>query len=413
MSASMTSALAAPASTMASADYRVLVLAPNPWQGQWVNRQQLFSRLGSFRAVLYSSGGWLSWQCRSLEWRQAAWRGRTVGADNVEVDEPARWLVRVPRVPTLDRLALRLQSQRWRARLAQRGSGPLIAYVYHPMFVDYLDFLGADRIVYHAYDFYEHTPGWDEHLELKEQQLLKRADKVIGSSPAIAEGLAAKGGRPVQVLPNGADSQAITAAVTAGAPLPTDLEAIPRPRLGWVGSVHPEIDLALVADVATARPDWHFVLVGSTPDLKVPRAEAERARCRALPNVHFLGGRLVSDVPAYIAGMDVNLMCYRIADGTWIKSIYPLKLHEYLASGRPVVSSDVPAVREFDHVVRIASGTHEWMSAIEDALAGRGAGSAEQRIAVAAANTWDQRVETLDRWLSTLVAAPTGDGARS
>jgi glycosyltransferase involved in cell wall biosynthesis len=391
---------------MSPPSYRVLVLAPNPWQSQWVNRQQLFSRLGRHRPVLYSNGGWMSWQCRTDEWRRAAWSGGVLHTDNVSVDEPARVLVRVPRLKLMDRAVTRLQCRRWRSILSSRGgsAAPLIAYVYHPMFVEYLDDLQADRIVYHAYDLYDHTPGWDDHLERNERWLLERADRIIASSQAIAEGLAKKGSRDdVRVLPNGANFDAIVSAATNGAALPADLEAIPRPRMGWIGSIHPEIDLALIAEMATSRPNWSFVLVGSIPDLKIQRAEDERARCRTMSNVHFLGSRSVDEVPAYIAGMDVNLMCYRMADETWIKAIYPLKLHEYLASGRPVVSSDVPAVREFAGVVRIASGTQDWISAIDDALAGRGAGTVEQRRAVAAANTWDQRVKTLDGWLSALV----------
>ncbi len=392
------------AATESAENYKVLVLAPNAWRSQWVNRQQLFSRLGRQRAVLYSNGGWMSWQCRSDEWKQSRWAGDVSHADNVAVDEPARALVRIPKLAPLDRFVTAQICRRWRGLLSARGKGPLIAYVYHPVFADYLPYLKADRIVYHAYDLYDHTPGWNDILESNERRLLASADRVIASSQAIAEGLTCKGGREVSLLPNGADFDAIAAAAGSNAPGPTDLEAIPRPRLGWIGSVHPEIDLALIAEMAIARPLWNFVLVGSMPDLKIPRAEEERARCRALPNVHFLGGRAVETVPGYIAGMDVNLMCYRMADETWIKAIYPLKLHEYLASGRPVVSADVPAVREFAGVVRIASGTADWLEAIGDALAGRGAGTPQQRQDVAAANTWDQRVKTLDRWLSALCA---------
>jgi glycosyltransferase involved in cell wall biosynthesis len=370
-----------------------------------VNRQQLFSRLGRQRPVLYSNGGWMSWQCRSQEWRQAAWRGGVLDIDNVAVDEPARAMVRVPRLRALDRLMTRLQCQRWRRILRAKGSGPLIAYVYHPMFADYLEHLRADRIVYHAYDLYDHTPGWNDRLEQGERRLLKVADCVIASSQAIAQGLAAKSARDdICVLPNGANFDAIVAAATGDAPAPPDLAAIPAPRLGWIGSIHPQIDLALIADIAATRPEWSFVLVGAIPELKTARAEAERARCRALPNVHFLGGRPVDAVPGYIAGMDVNLMCYRMADETWIKAIYPLKLHEYLASGRPVISADVPAVREFADVVCIAHDRQDWITAIGDALAGRGVGSVEARRRVAAANTWDQRVKTLDGLLCGLVA---------
>jgi glycosyltransferase involved in cell wall biosynthesis len=344
----------------------------------------------------------MSWQRGSCAWEQASWLGKISKTDNVAVDEPARLLVRTPRAGLLDRFALRMQCRRWRRILSTHGNGPLIAYIYHPMFADYLDYLNADGIVYHAYDLYDHTPGWNDRLERNERLLLQRADQVIASSQAIADGLAKKVPRTVEVLPNGANFAAIAAAVSDGAPAPEDLRRIPRPRLGWIGSVHPEIDLALIADIAAVRPNWNFVLVGPTPDLNVPRAEEERVRCRSLPNVHFLGGKPVGQVPAYVAGMDVNLMCYRMSDDNWINAGYPLKLHEYLAAGRPVVSSDVPAVREFSHVVRIAAGKDDWIAAIETALNGADGATAAQRQSVAAANTWEQRVKTLDGWLSHL-----------
>jgi hypothetical protein len=101
--------------------------------------------------------------------------------------------------------------------------------------------------------------------------------------------------------------------------------------------------------------------------------------------------------------MDVNVMCYRVDDRVWTEGIYPLKLHEYLAAGRPVVSADLPSVRPFGRVVQIASGVAEWQAALASALEGGGAGSIEERQALARANTWDRRVCELERWLIEMV----------
>ncbi len=186
------------------------------------------------------------------------------------------------------------------------------------------------------------------------------------------------------MLPNGADVEAIDRAIATSAPPPQDLSTIPRPWLGWVGSLHPQIDFALIAEVARRQPNWSFVFVGSMIAHPDARADRERADCFALPNVYVLGGKSIDDVPRYVTSMDANLMCYRLSDQTWIKAIYPLKLHEYLAAGRPIVSADLPTVRPYSDVVRIAEGADDWQAAIADALANGGQGRPDQRRAAAA-----------------------------
>jgi hypothetical protein len=104
--------------------------------------------------------------------------------------------------------------------------------------------------------------------------------------------------------------------------------------------------------------------------------------------------------------MDVNVMCYRLADDLWVDAIYPLKLHEYLAAGRPVVSADVASVRPFSDVVAIAHDTGQWESAIEMALSGGGCGTTASRRAIAAANSWAARVSELELELAALVGRP-------
>jgi hypothetical protein len=86
----------------------------------------------------------------------------------------------------------------------------------------------------------------------------------------------------------------------------------------------------------------------------------------------------------------VGLLCYRTS-GAWTEGIYPLKLHEYLACGLPVVSSDFPAVRDFPQVVRIARDPQDWQRRIEESLAGNGPDTVADRVAIARANSWDQR----------------------
>lgn len=382
--------------------YAILALAPQVWHAQWVNRQQLLSRIGRHHAVLYSTGGWFVWDRVSDQWQNAAFSGRMTASDNVWLDESPRYLMRWPRIGLLDRAVMRLQVRRWLRWLAKQGDLPLIAHICHPLFAPYVDLMKPDHVVYHVYDLYDHIPGWQSQWGEFEHRLLRRADLVFCPSTMLAQALYGKVPRKVEVLPNAADVGAFFGAAERGAPDPADLAGIPHPRIGWVGSVHPQIDYGLIATLAKRRSDWNFVFVGNKVPYTEPRSEQEYLECRQLGNVHFLGYKHRNDVPPYVLNMDVNAMCYRMSDTSWIKVAYPLKLHEYLASGRPVVSADLQMLRVHSDVIRFATGPEEWEDAIDEALTRGGVGTPERRIAVARENSWDARAELLQRWLAGL-----------
>ena len=139
---------------------KVIVLAQNSWQGQWVNRQQLLSRLGTRHTIVYSTGGWFTWDRNSPEWCSASLFGEFKLLDNVWVDESPQYLLLCPKLPLFDQTVMRLLCRRWKSWLDKQGEdGPLIAHVFHPMFYSYLKHLKPDFILYHAYDLYRHTPG--------------------------------------------------------------------------------------------------------------------------------------------------------------------------------------------------------------------------------------------------------------
>jgi glycosyltransferase involved in cell wall biosynthesis len=129
------------------------------------------------------------------------------------------------------------------------------------------------------------------------------------------------------------------------------------------------------------------VLVG--PVLNVSGKEAIVEQLRAAPNVHFLGARPATQLAAYMQQFDVCLMCYELNNYT--RYIYPLKLHEYLATGRPVVSSALESVKEFTPAVAIAASDDEWLAAIEAGLGPEDAGAATPAIRQSIAEQHDWR----------------------
>jgi glycosyltransferase involved in cell wall biosynthesis len=385
----------------AIAGMRIIGLATNPWDGQWVNRQQLLSRIGRRHAVLYSTGGWFTWDRHSSEWRKAPLLGAIRDSDSVWIDEPPRLLLRSTRFPIADRAVIAMQITRWQRWLAAQGKGPVITHVFHPAFAEYAHRIGAAALIYHPHDWFERMPGWNERQAAAENRLLGLADLVIAPSEALARELERRAGREVRVLPNAADVPRFVAAARAGAQLPPDLAAVPAPRIGYVGQVHPNLDLALVRALASARPEWHFVFVGAKSSQRDETFDREVTACMRLPNVHFLGAKTQAEIPAYTVNMDVNIMCYRLDHG-WVRMGYPLKLHEYLASGRPIVSVDLNLLQPFQHVIRIVHERADWEGAITDALATGGPGTPARRMEAARGNSWDDRAVQLEGWMKAL-----------
>jgi glycosyltransferase involved in cell wall biosynthesis len=374
---------------------RVISLAHTIWTERWLNRQQLLSRLGRQVPIVYSNGCWFTWDRHGDEWRRAGWRGGFKAVDNVWLDEVPRWLMRSPRLLHLDQAAMRMQARRWRRQLARLGDGPLILHLFHPAFFDYVGAVAPDAIVYQPYDLLEAMPGWTPEQEAQERALLAVADEVVASSAPTVRRLAEKSGRAVRLVANGVDFVSFDRARTQGVTPPATLAGIPRPRIGYVGSLHPVVDFGLFAALARRRPDWHIVLVGGQSPRQDERMARDLEACRALPNVHFLGMQPLADMPAYMLDFDVNTICWHVGEGTWGDAAYPLKLQEYLAAGKPIVSSALETVRAFEAVIRLADGLPAWEAAIAEALAGRGPGTAQERVEIARRCSWDNRAAEL------------------
>ncbi|MFC7535838.1 UDP-galactopyranose mutase [Sphingomonas sp. GCM10030256] len=238
--------------------------------------------------------------------------------------------------------------------------GKLIRWYYTPMMLPFSRHLDAVATVYDCMDelsAFRFAP--QELLEL-ESELLEAADVVFTGGYSLYEAKKKRHGN-VHPFPSSVDRHHFGKART-GIADPADQTAIARPRFGFYGVIDERIDLDLLAAVADARPDWQIVMVG--PVVKIGEDELPRR-----PNIHYPGGKSYDELPAYLANWDVAMMPFAINEAT--RFISPTKTPEYLAAGRPVVSTPIKDVkRHYEKLsgVQIAGTPEQFVEACDRAL---------------------------------------------
>ncbi|KXJ62614.1 UDP-galactopyranose mutase [Achromobacter xylosoxidans] len=247
------------------------------------------------------------------------------------------------------------------ALLHEHGLNAPVLWYYTPMSLPFTEDIEAGLVVYDCMDELSAFRGAPPDLVGLEHQLLARADVVFTGGHSLYE--AKRRLHPnVHAVPSSVDRDHFARARTSVS-IPSDLLAIPTPRLGFYGVLDERFDTGLLATVAGLRPDWQFVLIG--PVVKIDPATLPQA-----PNIHYLGARGYDQLPGYLAGWDVALMPFAMNEST--RHISPTKTPEYLAAGRPVVSTPIAdVVRAYGGcpIVQIAANAADFAQAISRALA--------------------------------------------
>ena len=294
-----------------------------------------------------------------------------------------------------------------RIRAWQRAHGMIqpLVWTYHPYLPDDLTSIGAHKLVYHCADDVGAIPGIDRKaFDLAERALLSRSDVVFTTSHRLQQRCAAIAGPRSHYFANVADVVHFGSSRVAATP-PADLQAIPQPRLGYVGSLSDfKLDFRLLDVIAAGRPQWQIVLIGNEREGQTDPSLAALTR---RPNVHLLGWRPYDTLPQYMAGFDVALLPQLITDYT--QSMFPMKFFEYAAAGLPIVSTPLEALRDFAPLYSAAATSEAFISAISAILAAPQRFSISLDDPILQENSWDRR---LDRMLTVIDGASTGDAAR-
>src|SRR5262249_13556278 len=195
---------------------------------------------------------------------------------------------------------------------------------------------GEKLCIYYCIDEWSQFSYIDRKMAETEERLIERADAIFAATSALAERKRARNPRTF-LAPHGVDHALFARALDDATELPEDLAALPRPIIGFYGTLQTWVDFDLLATIAARRPGWSFVLLG--------QALTDVGKIARLPNVHLLGRRPHADLPAYCKGFDVGIIPYLIDERS--EFVNPIKLREYLSAGLPVVSTPVPGGRPY------------------------------------------------------------------
>jgi glycosyltransferase involved in cell wall biosynthesis len=276
------------------------------------------------------------------------------------------------------------------------GIQRVILYIWRPEYNWAVGRFDARLVCYHIVDEYSFDPNKDHGISSEERKLLEGSDLIFIHSKTL---FAKKGHINPNTfeVPNGVDFEYYRNALKDNPPTPDDLACITHPRIGYMGHIKRHIDLTLLYDIAIAKPEWSLVLIGP---LRKEHEDIQEDvnRLLTLPNVYFLGGKPSTELPRYINGFDVCLMPYRKTNYT--KYIYPLKMHEYFACGKPVVATELENLKEFSFAINFAESVDGWVSTIEKALEKSSNQEKMKLINIACLNSWDERVQRIHEHFS-------------
>lgn len=301
---------------------------------------------------------------------------------------------RIPGVDVLNRWF-----GRWAVRRAARKADirRCISWfvVPHPGFL--AGRLAEDLCVYYCIDDYAAHPGVDADLiGRRDEELSRRADLLFVAPPTL---LAAKQALNANVIPapHGVDVELFAKAAAKETQVPDPARALSHPVIGYFGSLHAWIDFELIGFLARQRPHWTFLLVG--------HEAVDVGDLHQLANVHFVGAQPYAELPNWAKAFDVAIIPYRL--NRQVANANPLKLREYLATGKPVVSVRNAEIEKFAHCVRIADDADSFLREVEAALVDNSTEACAARRAAVADQSWDRRVDTVLARVREALAKPS------
>ena len=349
------------------------------WDFVWQRPQQIFSRLAKSHPILLLEEPILE------------------GAEqHLRVSEPQANIVRViPILPSnvggVDAqceaiLPMVREALAQHPLLARRFDSPF-QWFYSPVSAPcFLGEFGAVGVVYDCMDELANFRFALPAITERERFLLSKADVVFAGGYHLFQSKS-RFHTNVHFYGCGVDVNHYSSARFEDTPLPPDVAHLPHPIMGYFGVIDERIDYDLVARVAESFPHGSVVMIG-------PLAKVERSILPSLDNMHWLGQRAYADLPAYVKAFDVCLMPFALNDAT--RYINPTKTLEYMAAGKPIVSTAVPdVVHNFTPIVKVAASSADFVPAVKRGLTSPDAPRIDEGIRRAEGASWEAIVSAM------------------
>jgi len=378
----------------------IVCLSSQDWDDLWTRKQrfmQRFARQGNRVLYIEAQASLASIGVLRADWRRVfRW---LAGPRQIEKNLYVATLPLVlpffqmsTGINTLNNLFLQPLLRHW---IKLMGFQNPILWTFNPFSEGLIGKLGERFAIYECVDELSAAKGLvrKEVVQEQERRLMEKVQMMIVTHDNLYRSKQTKT-RNIYLIPNGAEVEHFKKVSLSETPIAQELQTIPRPIIGFLGSVQYWLDFDLLRFLALARPRWSFVFVGPVGRL----AQAEKIQ--ALPNVYLLGRKPYDDLPSYLKGFDVCLNPY-LTDDTAL-NCSPLKLYEYLASGKPVVSVDMPEARKFNGMVRIGRNYEELLRLLDETVkpVADSQESSLARIQAVEPHSWDHRFRHLEAVLA-------------
>ena len=270
--------------------------------------------------------------------------------------------------------------------MKKQGLSEPVLWVSCPAAEGVVGHLGEGKSIYYCADEHAVFPGMSRDIVATlDKELFKKVDLVIVTSETLYEKKRALHHK-IHLIPHGVDFNHFSKASLAETIIPEDISTIKKPIIGFYGLIQDLIDFDVIRYVAETRPDWSIVMIGTVI--------FDVGSLPSLPNIHFLGGRTREELPNYVKAFDVCMIPYKLNDRTIYAN--PLKLRQYLASGKPVVSTPLPEVQRYDGLVKIAKDKEEYLRHIEFLLEHDTPEDSRMRMEAVRGESWERIIERIE-----------------
>lgn len=386
-------------------DQDIICISSIDWDFIWQGHQEImltFAKGGS-RVLFIENTGIRSPTFRDIprikkrivNWLKSI-KGFRSGAENLYIFSPlilpfpylklARWINKY----------LMLKSLKQWMKVMQFNNPIVWIFLPTGITLDIIDEINSKLIIYYCIDNLAASSVSARKIKATEKELLKQADLVFVTSNALYD-YCTQYNKTVHIFPFGVSIDNFEKACVVDTEIPSELKVIKKPIIGYVGGIHKWIDQNLVKSLAEDYPDYSFVFVGPF--------QTDISLLAGAKNIYFLGNKDHQDLPYLIKNFTACIIPYLVSDYT--KNVYPTKLNEYLAMGKPVVSTNLPEIEMFNQqnadIVYVGRKAKEFGECIVRAIKEDNEILRKRRIKIAQENSWKSRIEQMSDLIDVTV----------